>query len=345
MRFEAERYRAADDPTNVAVMTARANGATASVRSRAEEVVERAVAAALTAAPRVVLAVSGGRDSMALLEAALRARRGAVAAVATFDHGTGPSARDAVLVVRRVAGNHGVRVVAGRSRGGATGEAAWRAARWTFLREVAGRCDAQVATAHTRDDQIETVFIRALRGASARGLAGLYAASDVVRPLLDVSRADVAEYAASRRLEIVDDPSNASRRFLRNRVRLDILPALETARPGFGDELLAVSRRAAACRAEIERWVDALAPRREGSGVYVAADPLLALTAMGRALVWPAIAARAGVVLDRRATARLAEFTGGVTGRGRVPLAGGHEVVRHRHAFEVRASAAGRTTG
>jgi tRNA(Ile)-lysidine synthase len=151
---------------------------------------------------RLVLAVSGGRDSMVLLDAFARLRPDAIAAVATFDHGTGAFARSAVEVVRQftaqITAPRGITFVHGAASDLPPTEAAWRGARWRFLRETAARFDARVATAHTRDDQVETVFIRVLRDSGPRGLAGLLADGDIVRPLVRLPRAFNAEYAEAR---------------------------------------------------------------------------------------------------------------------------------------------------
>ncbi|HEU4563051.1 MAG TPA: tRNA lysidine(34) synthetase TilS, partial [Gemmatimonadaceae bacterium] len=236
-----------------------------SPRRSVAAMVEGEVARALGEHTRVVLAVSGGRDSMVLLEAAAAAARSRLAAVATFDHGTGAAATAGCDAAERRARALGLPVERGRADGALRGEAEWRDARWRFLRAAAARHGAVVATAHTEDDQVETVLMRALRGAGARGLAGLYApppagappavASPVVRPLLALARDAVAAYAAVRGVRWVEDPSNLSRRHLRNRVRLDLLPALERARPGVSGELLDVARRAAEWRAEVDEWI------------------------------------------------------------------------------------------
>lgn len=273
---------------------------------------------------------------MTLLDAVTRWRRDTIVAVATFDHGTGEVAERAVVAMRREADARSLPFVHGRAHGLPRTEAAWRAARWDFLRETADALAARVATAHTRDDQLETVFIRALRDAGARGLAGLYASSPIARPMLAVRRADVEAYAKERGLAVVDDPTNLSRRYLRNRVRLDLLPACERAQPGFGDALLDLSARAAELRSRVEALVDGLSPRHEGRSVFVDAGPILSFALPARALLWPEIAARAGIALDRRGTARLAAFTTEGGRPGRVQLAGGHEVVRRARTFEIR---------
>lgn len=314
-----------------------------------EGAVDRAVHAALAAARgRALLAVSGGLDSMVLLDATARVALGAIAAVATFDHGTGPSATRAADAVARAADLLGVPVVRGRAGVAGRDEADWREQRWRFLRGAARAAGASVvATAHTADDQVETVFMRALRGAGARGLAALAAPSrDVIRPLLGVRRADVARYAARAGVVHVEDPSNASRRHLRNRARLDLLPALERVRPGFAAELLALGARAAAWRRDVDALAADLVARGEvaleggpGAGeaeLRTPADLLAELDAVSLAVLWPALAALAGLALDRRGTRRLAAFT--TTGRrgGAIQLSGGMEVVRRRDEFVLR---------
>src|SRR4029079_18572511 len=87
-------------------------------------------------------------------------------------------------------------------------EAELRRARWDFLRHVALGFDARVATAHTADDQLETVLMRVIRGAGARGLAGLHAAGGPLRPFLRITRAELETYARDRQLQFVNDPSN-----------------------------------------------------------------------------------------------------------------------------------------
>lgn len=342
-------------PTTPAKRPAGVPARSAPRAGRGRDAVRRAVARSLAERSllggqggRVVLAVSGGLDSMVLLEAAARAVPGAIATVATFDHGTGPAAARAAAAVARRARALGLPCEVGTAPVGvAATEAAWRAARWAFLRDVARRAGAAaIVTAHTADDQVETVFLRALRGAGARGLAGLAAPSpDVVRPFLALGRAELRRWAARHGVAFVEDPSNASRRHLRNRARLDLLPALERARPGFRVELLAVGERAAAWR----RAADALAERLLADGVAALASPskgdaelrvkaasLAKLDGASLAVLWPALAARAGVTLDWRGTRRLAEFT--MTGRsgGLIQLSGGVEVVRRGGEFVLR---------
>lgn len=302
------------------------------------ERVSATVGAALGSVRRpVVLAVSGGLDSMVLLDAAARGCRASLAAVATFDHGSGPSATAAARLVTEVCVRQSIPCVIGRAEAGLSTESEWREARWRFLRAVAAEHAAVVATAHTRDDQLETVLIRILRGAGARGIAGLFAESDVLRPLLEVERAEVAAYAAARGLAFSEDPTNRSRRHLRNRVRLDILPALRRVRPTLDEELLDLARRAATLRQSLETTTAALgriAP--DGDELSVAATDLEGYSRESLGVLWPALAARLGAVLDWRGTRRLTEFTiTGVVG-ATIPLSGGWEVARLRERFVLR---------
>jgi tRNA(Ile)-lysidine synthase len=302
------------------------------------------VAAAVRALPadRYLLAVSGGRDSMVLLDAFARFRDDAVGA-ATFDHGTGPAATKAALLVELEGSRRSIPVVSGRRTGSLeAGEAVWRAARWEFLAGWAKELSATVVTAHTRDDQLETVVMRVMRdprNTSVRGLAAMYARSPVARPLLDIRRADIAAYAKTNEVRFMDDPSNVDRVHLRNRVRLDLLPALEKACSGFGDSMIAVSRKAAAWRESVEHIIDSIGLTLLPP-LVVPASPLLDLPAASLAILWPAIAGRAGIALDWRGTERLVAFT--LTGRpgGKIPLSGGGEVGRTASTFVVRHSAA-----
>jgi tRNA(Ile)-lysidine synthase len=298
--------------------------------------VHEAVARA-TVGKRVLLAVSGGADSMALLDAAARVARDKVAVVATFDHGTGPAATAAVELVRDESAARGLSVVVGRASSLPATEAAWRAARWEFLRAQGCRYDAQVATGHTQNDQVETVFIRLLRDTGPRGLAALYADSEIVRPLLDLSDETLERYVASRGLRYVDDPSNDSRAYLRNRVRLDLLPALRRVRPDFDRELLALASQAAAWRRELDRLLHSCCPMRATTdGMSVAVADLAGYDPDTLAVVWPALAARAGVRLDRRGTSRLTAFTFTSKIGGTIQLSGRVEVVRSRFLFVFR---------
>lgn len=305
-----------------------------------------ALSSAVRAIERVrgplVLAVSGGLDSMTLLH--LASRRQALrtrCSVATFDHGTGPHATRAVRLVRATARKLGMPVVAGRAPWAGTTESEWREMRWAFLRDTAAQRGATIVTAHTRDDQVETIVMRVLRGASVRGLAALYASSPVARPLLGVSRRSIERYAGEHRLEIAVDPTNLARSFLRNRIRLDLLPAIRAVRPAFEREMLVLARSAAQLRVRVERMAERFDQASPNSRrVELSPAALLALSPDALALLWPAFAARLGVALDRRGIARATDFALTARPGQRAPCSGGVLLERTKHALILTRNAA-----
>ena len=293
----------------------------------------------------LVLAVSGGRDSMVLLDAVdavlstsastqgMRTR----ISVATFDHGSGPAATAAADLVVSDAERRGFVVHRGRASAPLETEAQWREARWSFLVGLRGAAEL-IATAHTRDDHLETVVMRCLRGAGARGLAGLSSARRlVVRPFLYVPRRTVYAYARERTVPFIEDPSNVLPAHLRNRVRHDLLPAISRVSPAFGDAMLDVARRAADWRADVDCHVSRyVSESPDERALRVARHELATYDSTALCVLWPAIAARAGIVLDRRGTRRLAQFTTEGASGARIQLSGGFEVVRQRDVFVVR---------
>ena len=308
--------------------------------------VERAVASALAPCPIALLAVSGGLDSMAMLRAASKVVQPGRTQliVATFDHGTGPAARRAAALVARESDRLGIECVAAKSAVKGTREGEWRRARWDFLQGVAALRDATVVTAHTLDDQVETVFMRILREAGPRGLAALYADSEIIRPFLGVRRPVLERYVAENRVPYVQDPSNADRKHLRNRVRLDILPSIVKRRPNFPDELLALARASAQWRRSVDDILPAIEAIADRDGALrISRSSLRGYDAESLRILWPALAARASVVRDRRGTHRAAEFTmKGATG-GAIQLSGGVEIVMSReHMLLRRVPASGR---
>ncbi len=252
-----------------------------------------------------MVGLSGGPDSVALLDALrdLGAKKGFRVVAAHLDHALrSDSAADAAFCADLCArlgvpfrsGRADVRARARREGGGI--EQAARLERYAFLRAVMGEEGAEaVAVAHTRDDQAETFLLRLLRGAGGAGLSAMRPRrGDVVRPLLEVSRAEVRLHLEARGLPWREDPSNADPVFLRNRVRAELLPYLESRfNPGLKEALA----RSAALLADEAALLGTLAgdlyegmARREGGGVILgravlaAAPPALARLALRRAL-------------------------------------------------------------
>ena len=186
----------------------------------------------------VILAVSGGPDSTALLFLAARWRgarkKGPKLVAVTVDHGLRPgSAREAAMVKRLAAGFHVEhRTVRWMGRKPATGlQEAARAARYRLLVAAAGREGARhILTAHTRDDQAETVLFRLARGSGLAGLAGIARTSaldrmTLIRPLLDIPKAKLLATLKVAKIPFIEDPSNQDPRFARTRLR-GLAPAL-----------------------------------------------------------------------------------------------------------------------
>jgi tRNA(Ile)-lysidine synthase len=310
--------------------------------------------------PAVVLAVSGGIDSMVLLDAAVESLKGGkfrsndrksvghpsaeastvsehllpTLIVATFDHGTGPAATEAAALVLTRAQELGLLCVQGQAKHPGKTEAEWRQARWTFLRGVAREHNATIATAHTQSDQIETVFMRALRDAGPRGLAALYAPSDILRPLLYLPREIIAGYAKIRGITYVTDPSNFNTRYLRNRVRHQILPRIRAVRPSFERELLDIATRAAHWRTQMDQIAANFTVMIDGNNsAYIPRAQFAGYSEDALRALWPALAARANIVMDWRGTHRLATFTiEGDPGQS-IQLSGGIHVHLRRDTF------------
>ena len=172
--------------------------------------------------------------------------------------------------------------------------------------------------------------MRILRGAGARGLAGLLAPSPVERPLLHVGREDVLAYAARYRVEFIEDPTNTSRDYFRNRIRLDVLPAIRAVAPGFEQEIVTISRQAAELRRTIDQVAEQyIVPGPDQSLMAVDTTKLGDLEDASVKVLLPAMLSKAGVTLDRRGLLRLVEIVRAPPGT-RGQLSGGFEAVRSK---------------
>ncbi len=240
-------------------------------------IVGRAFDAHLRAGDGLLLAVSGGPDSMALLHAAsLAARKRSLRLAAHgVDHGLRPAAAAELDLAASLAAHLGVpfeRTVLAVAAGGNL-QARARAARYDALARAARAVAAKVvATAHHADDRAETVLLRLLRGAGPLGLAVMPAlapcpgAPDVTlfRPLLRATRADVMLHVTRHRLVVARDPSNADPRYLRVRVRNELLPQLVDLSPRIVEHLNALADALAEREAEPTSPYAGLPPMRLG---------------------------------------------------------------------------------
>jgi len=275
-----------------------------------------------SAGERIVVGLSGGADSVALLDvmASLGSRHGFEVVAAHLDHALRPASADDAGFCRDLCARLGVPFRAARAdvrararaEGGGVEEAA-RLERQAFLRRVADEEGASaIALAHTRDDQAETVLLRMLRGAGGLGLSAMRArAGLLLRPMLGLSRRDVLDHLGARGLAWREDETNADLAIARNRVRHELIPYLERHfNPAVRD---ALARSAAVLAEEAEVLAS------------VAAD---ASKARGHAKGDVYVLSRAGLAAAPRAVARLSV-------RRALGLAGGLRGVGLRHVDAI----------
>jgi tRNA(Ile)-lysidine synthase len=316
---------------------------------RPRTAVETEVARALRAerCSAIVIGLSGGADSVALLHALSR-RPGLRLIAAHLDHGLRPDSRRDAAFCRRLCRALGVPFRGARADvraraqadGGGLEEAA-RDERRAFLERVRASEGAEaIALAHTRDDQAETVLLRLLRGAGSAGLGAMRPrAGKILRPMLRVSRADVLDHLAAHGLEWREDPTNADPAIVRNRVRRELIPYLEAR---FNPALRDALARTAAVLAEeadvLEGLAAAIPVRAEGRGVVVPRSVLArAPRALGRLAVRRAIREAGGlrgVSLDHVDAILDLAARPASSGR-RLPLPGGREAAVHFDALRI----------
>lgn len=299
----------------------------AAARTALDDARDNGPAPDLRAGDLVLVAVSGGADSLALAAAVahtapvLGLRAGAV----SVDHGLQPGSADRAAGVATTCGELGLEpVVVERvhvGRGGGP-EGAARTARYAALTEVAGRTHAAaVLLGHTLDDQAETVLLGLARGSGARSLAGMRTVSGLYRrPFLGLRRTVTAAACAALGLDPWTDPHNSDPAFARSRVRSTALPALEDALgPGVAE---ALARTADLLRADadaLDEWA------KEITG-ELSVEVLLRVPAAVRRRVLRRAAVDAGAAAGSLSSSHVAALDRLVTdwhGQGPVSLPGG----------------------
>ena len=206
----------------------------------------------------VLAAVSGGMDSIALayILISLRQELKFNLAIANFNHQLRPEAEEEARFVADFAKENQITYflggadIASLANKGNLQEIA-RQQRYAYLRKVASKLQADsIAVAHHSNDQAETVLMHILRGSGLSGIAAMSPGkNDLIRPLLFASRADIAEFVALHNLPYREDASNASTKYLRNKIRHQLMPTLEEYNPNIQDTLTST---ADICRAEDE---------------------------------------------------------------------------------------------
>ena len=303
----------------------------------------------LAAGDRVLVALSGGPDSVALLAAlaTLATEYGIELCAAHLNHQLrgGESLRDEDWA-QRVAAGLGVRCVVERTQsslGGSGLEARARAVRYAFLSRVAAqqRC-TRIATGHTMDDQAETVLMRLMRGAGWDGLGGIPPVREgwIIRPLIACTRPDVLAFLAARGLPYCMDSSNQDARFLRNRVRREVVPVLQSIAPGMTRRLagFAAYAREQARRLDLEVQPLLASARAADGGLDIAglmAAPVRLRSYLLRA--WLRVERGHLRGLSARHVAAVEQIALGARPNRRVALPGGELVLREYGWLRLRA--------
>jgi tRNA(Ile)-lysidine synthase len=294
----------------------------------------------LRSGDRVVVAVSGGRDSMALLHlfrftADLGNPR---LVVAHLDHAMRPSSAADAAWVTGVCRAWDLPFRTLRCDPAPSTEAEARRARYDFLEEVRRAEGARwVITAHHADDQAETVLFRAVRGTGIAGLQGIRARRRPAlwRPLLPFTRAELTDYARSVGLAWRDDPTNEAQAEgaapARSVIRTRILPEMEArVAPGASGALAALARRAreneAAWKSVLPGLLDGLDVRREGPLISLSRAAFVTHHPGVRARLLRELSARLGAHPGEAGTRAAVEFTSCGSSGSAVPLGGGLEL-------------------
>lgn len=308
----------------------------------------------LRAGDRALLLLSGGADSMALLDlvSATDATLGLALEIEALhvDYATRgeDSTRDRLIVARACAAAgvrlHQVRLA--RKLQGAGFQARARALRYESAREIAAAGSLGViVTAHNRDDQAETVIYRLAKYATPRGLAGMRPRdADLARPLLCAGAAEIREYCRAMGIEYGVDVSNERRVYARNRIRHDVLPVLERINPRVVETMAAGAELAADEGQVLDTTVRTalarvLAPPAGGDLALMDLGRLAAETPALRALVVHTLLQDAfggEVLVERRSVAAVLALSFRPDPHGRIALRGGLEAAREGGLLHVR---------
>jgi tRNA(Ile)-lysidine synthase len=307
----------------------------------------------------ILVAVSGGADSVALLHSLHQAAKNNRwrLTVAHLNHGIrGKAAGEDAAFVEAMARRLRIPCVVGRARvpalakrKGISLEMAAREARYAFLTRTARAVKADcVATAHTADDQVETILLKLVRGAGRGGLSGMAAQSliegvPLVRPLLDVSRGEIEAFLRERGLFWREDESNRDRAFLRNRVRHELLPFLEKE---FNPRIREAVLRTGEVLGAEDEWMDEMA-REILKDCGVQSDKLTGYPLAARRRVLRLWLVQQGVpagFLDFDSVARVEALLGRSRGSKTVELAGGWQVQRQYDRMSVKKTPTARAT-
>ena len=274
---------------------------------------------------RYVLAVSGGVDSIVLLDLlAKQAKspklrvpssdkkapssqlpvRSYKFVVAHFNHGIRLDSGEDEKLVADAAGKYGLRFKVGQGRlGPGTSEDQARAARYKFLETVRKSCQAKIIiTAHHQDDVMETAILNLLRGSGRRGLTAIIQNPRIIRPLAGISKRQIINYAQKNNLAWREDPTNIDSRYLRNYIRRYIMPSMKASDR---QRFLAIIERMAQLNRDIDSQLKQLSKFvRQGDNIN-RHNFIMLPTSIGRELLAYWLRAQPGARLDKKTIGRL----------------------------------------
>ena len=289
---------------------------------------------------RILVAVSGGIDSMVLLhlfrECAAELRVEVVAA--HYDHAMREASAADAEWVRGVCTAMAIPFITARSPLALYGEGAARTARYAFLQDAIQKIAAhKLATAHHADDQIETVLFRLMRGTGLRGLSGIpIRRGHIIRPLLRFRKVELQSYAQQHGITFREDATNATDEYARNRIRRALIPVMQSIRPAAPLAVLKLARYAARTeriwRSQMRGVVRDVFLSSTETAIELAREKWLEYDAEIRAWILRSALRKLGSVPTRAATRAIVRFVAdGSSGSG-VDVAGG---IRVERAYDV----------
>jgi tRNA(Ile)-lysidine synthase len=283
---------------------------------------------------RVLVALSGGLDSVCLLHLLRFPRAPFDVEAAHFDHAMRDGSAADAAWVRGLCRAWEVPLHEARAERAPRSESEARDMRYEFLEAVAARSGAEaILTAHHADDQAETVLFRLARGTGLAGLAGIPARrGNIARPLLPFERSEVRAFAQRAGIRWRDDPTNVDLRYARNRLRHVVLPELERAQPGAARRIASLAQRAAeaesAWQGIVHEATQQAVTDRDDTRIQLARERLLGYHPHVRARVLRQLLRDSGHPLDRAGTRVAMEFISSGSSGTRVELAGGVRLER-----------------
>jgi tRNA(Ile)-lysidine synthase len=259
---------------------------------------------------KYIIAVSGGVDSVVLLDLLSSVHRpssNVQLIVAHFDHGIRSQSSEDAQFVKSLAEEYALPFELGSGDlGPDASEAEARDKRYAFLNSVKDKHQAKaIITAHHQDDVIETSIINLLRGTGRLGLTSLKSRNHIIRPLLDVPKTELLKYASEHNLKWHEDSTNLDTKYLRNKVRLEVVPKMT---PTQKEQWLNILKRTAELNVAIDKDLSYLLNRGLHKGQLVLSRKWFAMLphAIAREVVANLLIRAGAIEIDKKTIERLA---------------------------------------